>query len=613
MVSFVMLKGTLNFAPIALALLMVGCIETNFVGPQLCDETTDCGSGWFCDEGGECAEVETGRLRVDVYGWGPGVNGQETLMQGIPPYDDALDVRVLLTRPDERRVLAIETAPVTNWSAAVPDVPGGDGLRLDMEVVNSLGETVASGATQTFDFVAGEETKALRLMVSPTNTYSPSASQVLANGEVVLVQSRLDYRAHPGDTWLGRTGHAAVPTSTGKVLVVGGADVVPGGAPGSLPSFRSVYSDVQIYDPETGYFSDLAFNESLGTSFPDDANRLTEARAYHTVTPLGGDRFLVAGGVNMLADRTLPVTTVELIDLNAPAGEQVKPLETSDGSRAFLNVGRGWHTAHYYPETDQVVVIGGLGKPTADAAFEPLATMEVINVGRANVASEVYSLSTARTDHDSTLLPNGTIWVMGGRDASGALASTESVTRTQTGLRAAPNGDMNTARFGFDSILMTGDSNSHVLVVGGYTGPDQATAAYEVGTIDLTSNAGEFVGAPSWTLARARGNHGLVRLPQTSDVMVLGGTSGAGDAISTAERMSFKGLAEATPYDVISSGVGEALVPRHGATMTLMTNGRVLVFGGVGERVSGNQTFVIGLDDAEIYNPRDPVAGMPFE
>jgi hypothetical protein len=557
-------------------------------------------------------EAESGRLRVDVYGWGPDIDGQDTFLQGMPLYDDAINVRVLLTQPGSGEVLELETAPIANRSVALPELQYGEGLRLDMEIVNSRGEIVASGATPTFDFVAGEETKALRLMVSPTNAYSPSGSLVLVGGERVVEQSRLDYRTTGRDTWLGRVGHAAVPTSTGKVLVVGGADVVPGGAPGSLPNFRSVYNDVQIYDPETGYFSDLAFDESSQTTFPDGANRLEDARAYHTVTPLGGDRFLVVGGVNTLGDRTLPVTTVELIDLNAPSGAQVRPLEASDGSRAVLNVGRGWHTAHYYPETDQVAVIGGLGEPTVGAPIEPLGTMELINVGRARVVGETYALGTARTDHDSTMLSDGTIWVMGGRDTSGALASTEFVTLSQTGLGAAPSADMNVARFGFASTLVTDGSGSRVLVVGGYTSSDEATGSYEIGAINPATGAGVFVDAPPWTLARARGGHEIVELPQTGDVMVLGGTTGIGDKVSVAERMSFQGLAEAVPYNVLSSGVGQARVPRRGSTATLMTNGQVLVFGGIGETTSGGMTFEIGLDNAEIYNPRDPVGGTLF-
>ncbi len=557
-------------------------------------------------------EEESGRLRVDVYGWGPGIDGADTFNQGMPLYDDAINVRVLLTRPGSKEVLELESAPVGNKSVALPELTYGTGLRLDMEIVNSRGEIVASGATPTFDFVEGEEMKALRLMVSPTNAYSPAGSLVLVNGERVVEQSRLDYRTRERGTWLGRVGHAAVPTSTGEVLVVGGADVVPGSAPGSVPNFRSVYNDVQLYDPETGYFTDLAFDDASQDVLPDGGGRLEDARAFHTVTPIGGDRFLVVGGVNTLGDRTLPVTTIELIDLNASAGSKVRPLEASDGSRAVLNVGRGWHTAHYYEANEQVVVIGGLGEPQIGAAIEPLATMELINVGRASVVGETYALSEARTDHDSTKLSDGKIWVIGGRNAAGALASTEFVTLSEVGLQSSPSASMKQARFGFASTVVTDGSGSRVLVVGGYTGTTAATGSYEIGAINPSSGEGVFVNAAPWTLSSARGGHTLVELPQTGDVMVLGGTGGDGVRVSRAERMSFKGLAESVPYDVLSSGVGEARVPRRGATATLMTNGQVLVFGGIGQTTSNGMPLEIGLDNAEIYNPRDPVGGSLF-
>src|SRR5205823_828981 len=75
------------------------------------------------------------------------------------------------------------------------------------------------------------------------------------------------------------------------------------------------------------------------------------------------------------------------------------------------------------------------------------------------------SLGTARYDHTATLLPDGKVLVVGGRDSGGnALASAE-IYNPLTGQFAPTNGPLNVGRFAHGAALLPGGD---VLIAGGY-------------------------------------------------------------------------------------------------------------------------------------------------
>lgn len=550
------------------------------------------------------------RLRVSVFGWGPDDTGQVTFVEGMPAYEEATSVRVRITDPANNEVVAEEQGALADRAVKVPSIEFGEGLRLDLEVLNAFGEVVASGATPAFDFTPEQQGRSLRMMVMPTNEFAPAGSLVSNSetGERTFVQSRLDYRSEivlnggATNVWLGRVGHASVPTSDGKVLIVGGADVIPGSAPGTIPKFRKVYGDVQIFDPETGYFTDLSFNEEAQNLRPGGKDRLSDARAYHTVTPIGEDRFLVAGGYTKLAEQSRPVRTLELINLNAPAGERVTPVVDSTGTPLQVNAPRGFHQSVFLEDSGQLVMIGGVGESSEDIRTD----IEVVDLAGLRVIEQRYEMNTARTDHAAVGLGDGTIWILGGRNADGALASTEVLSLTSSGVAVEPGPEMGEPRFKMGAARIEAQGGTRVVVVGGFTSLDgDVTGSYEIGVKGFDS----FISGPNWALEAPRGGHSLVVLPQTQDVLVLGGQDAARQTITTTERLLFNGLTATPPYDLLSGGIGSFVVPRYGATFTVMSNGQVLVFGGVGE-VNDN---LIALDSAEIYNPRDPVGQKVLE
>lgn len=547
------------------------------------------------------------RLRVSVFGWGPPDVGMPNgFVQGMPVYEGATAVRVAVTDPARNRVVGSEIAPLAGRKLALPDMDFGVGLRLELEVLNDNSEVLASGATPQFTIGGDSSSRAMRMLVTPVNAFAPVGSLVVNSAGVREFQaSRLDYRAECirnngcQGAWLGRVGHAVAPTSDGKVLIVGGAEEIPGSALGAIPNIRRLHSDVQIFDPETGYFTDLSFDDATQQPRPEMQDRLQDPRGWATLTPLGGDRFLLVGGYTKVGEESLPVDLVELIDLKAPAGERVRFLMASSGEFVKLQTARGFHQAVYRPESNQVVVMGGVG---ANAA-QSLDSIEIIDLGTNKViARPDVKMSVARTGHAALRLDDGRVWVIGGRDGATVHATSELLTFDSVAITSRPGPQLKEGRFDFGATPV--GVSDRVLVVGGYTSLEGAvTGSYELGIAGRPEFASFVVNSAK--LGTPRGGLNLVRLPQSGDVVVFGGRDASGQTVASAERLQFLGLDMSPPYEVISNNLGLMHVKRYGAQAALMTNGRILIVGGLG--LDTTQQVTVSLDNAELYNPRDPV------
>ncbi len=247
-----------------------------------------------------------------------------------------------------------------------------------------------------------------------------------------------------------RYGHSATVLDFGRVLVVGGADLLDG--IGNLAT-------AEIYDPLTGRFT--------------RTGSMAQGRADHTATRLLDGRVLIAGG---FGGGTLPLNSAEIYD---PATGRF----TATGA---MTVARQNHTATLL-EGGQVLITGGL-----DANSNVLASAELYDPASGTFRA-TGSMTTSREWQTATLLYNGKVLIAGGVGADGTtpLASAE-LYDPATGKFTA-TGSMATARYDhtataliYGQVVVAGGQGTNSLEV---YWPAQGTFAYEQSLLGPASAA----------------------------------------------------------------------------------------------------------------------------
>lgn len=535
----------------------------------------------------------TPRVQVSLFGWGPTLQGGEGFVTGMPAYEGAQTVRIKVTQPMDRRVLSQSTFDFAARSASMPEITYGERLRLDVEVFDASNNLLAAGATPIFTFQAGSPLRNFRAMVAPVDEASPVGSLILDSEtqQTQFVQSAFDYRGETRD-WLGRIGHASATTSDGEVLIVGGGNPGSFYQPFTTPNLTEVYDDIQVFSPQTGYFTSLAQDDAAEAVGVLGRDKLAEPRAFHTVTPLGDKRYLIAGGFTLRDGVVRPVDSLELIDLNEAPGTRVRSIVDFNGNAIRLATPRAHHTATRRTSDGAVVIAGGLGRDNA-----VLNTFEVVNVQAAQVSSGL-QMTDARVGHTAVLLRDGrTVWLAGGRSASQVLASSEEIVPTEASSVTTESVPLNMARFGASARRISSGGGDLVIVIGGFTGlTDGGTANFEVGR----PQQGQMLSESTWRINEARGAASLVELPQSGDLLIVGGVGPGREHVNNAERLTFQGLTAVPPFNV--NVLGDLHQERFGFTADVASNGRVLITGGM-SRTNNN----VARHDAEYFNAYDPV------
>lgn len=207
----------------------------------------------------------------------------------------------------------------------------------------------------------------------------------------------------------------------------------------------------------------------------------------------------------------------------------------------------------------------------------------------------VGNLAQARTYHSATLLPNGTVLLVGGYDGSGVSTATaelydatDPIADKFTAVATLPAN----AAAGHTATLVTKSGKAFVLVIGGGSASSQL--------YDTTTKAWSRSG--SMTAVRSSHTASLVG----TKVFVAGGT----DILS-------RSLQTTTIYDIGTGTFSNGptmLSPREWHTASAIANGKVLLAGG--RASTGIITNTVVLSPlAEIYDPSNattPFAGSTF-
>jgi hypothetical protein len=302
---------------------------------------------------------------------------------------------------------------------------------------------------------------------------------------------------------------------------------------GGLDDLGRALASAEVYDP-------------VSATFTATANNMPNKASNFTATLLGNGTVLLAGGGNASAQLYNPATN-------------------SFSSTGGMGAQRSNHTATLLPN-GQVLIAGG-----SNSAGTTQNTAQVFDPVSGSFKA-TGNMTAAREYHTATLLPDGKVLIAGGRTGSktySPLASAE-IYDPSTGLFIAA-GNMSAARYGHTSALV----NGVVLIAGG-------AGSATLSSAELYDPAhGTFTAAASMSAARQF----FTATAVGGNILEAGGLSGATALASTEE---YQGAAFVS--------TGSMKVARYAHTATLLSNGSILVAGGIGAggaSVATAELFVI--------------------
>ena len=371
----------------------------------------------------------------------------------------------------------------------------------------------------------------------PASTLAPSPSASIAADAPAWTAT--------GTMTVARIAHTATLLHDGTVLVVGGYD---GEGPPTEDAARIPLATAELYDPASGTWS--------------AAGSPSTARADHTATLMPDGRVLVVGGggEDNLVEGGPRSATAELYD----------PSTGTWSATRSMNEPRNYFSATLLPNGTVLVAGGGAGYVETEV-YQP----------RTGTWTATGSTAEGRKSHSATLLPNGTVLVAGGCACSEPppTASAE-LYDASTGTWAG-TGSMADGRMGHAAILLA-DGRVLVAADGLFGDAPNSTELYDPSTGRWTAVGDMVVGRVGSSVTALSDGR----------VLVSGGIDR--DRVLGSEPTP---LTAAELYDPATgqwNAIGDMGTARVDHTMTLLSDGRVLVVGG------GDAT---DARSAELYDP----------
>jgi Galactose oxidase, central domain len=188
-----------------------------------------------------------------------------------------------------------------------------------------------------------------------------------------------------------RSGHTATVLPSGKVLFTGGQD-----SSGTLAT-------AEVYDPATNTFAAV--------------NSMMEPRVHHTATLLPNGKVLIAGGgvtSSALGVGPLDFTPQLMVVSPSNTAELFDPQTGTFAPAGTMNTGRSSHTATLLPDGTVLLCGGAIGWFNASGYVSENAA-EIYDPATGSF-KDAGTMNTGKFWHTATLLPNGTVMLLGGID-----------------------------------------------------------------------------------------------------------------------------------------------------------------------------------------------------
>ncbi len=235
-----------------------------------------------------------------------------------------------------------------------------------------------------------------------------------------------------------RSEHTATLLENGKVLVAGGYNTA------------KFLETAELYDPASNSWSPAA--------------PMAAPHSGHAATRLPGGQVLVVGGFGTTSQAT---------------AERYDPASNSWSSAGTLADGRLGHTASLLPN-GQVLVVGGVNSAGGGSYLAKAERYDPVS----NSWSEAGAMLAAHSGHTATVLPDGQLLVVGGRDAERTTASAERYDSKTDKWTAA--GALDVARWLHTASLLPG---GRVLVAGGREGANALASTEQYDPVDNSWSA----------------------------------------------------------------------------------------------------------------------------
>jgi hypothetical protein len=427
--------------------------------------------------------------------------------------------------------------------------------------------SIAAAGTQQFT-ATGTYSDNSTQNVTGAVTWSSSATKV-----ATINAAGLAIAAGTGTTIISAT----LGTITGSTFfsVNGTGAITPGG---TMQFARDPFTATLLANGQvlmaggygvSGVLQTAELSDVTGSSFTSTGS-MTTARAYHTATLLPNGKVLLVGGTN----GSSALATAEIYD----------PSSGTFNATGSLQNARQSHTATLLQD-GTVLIAGGTG------ASGDVAIAELFNPN-SGLFTSVGNLMVPRDTHSATLLNDGTVLIAGGQNSSGVLASAELYVPGSQAFSTLPNYNgcssncaLNTGRYLYTATLL---NDGTVVFAGGMDNNGNTLQTAELyspgsGTFTLLGN-----------LSTARSSH-TASLLTNGQVLLAGGTDPTGTPLASLELYDPNAQAFSLATDA-SGNPANLQTPRYAQTATKLTNGTLLLAGGVDNTSSP-------VASTELYSP----------